>query len=330
MELKDYQQEVLDDLDVFLDCLKENTSPSKAFSEYWQSKGVKLPLQANRYLQAYKDNIKGVANVTLKVPTAGGKTFIACNAINNIFNHFVDLSPKVVTWFVASDTILKQTYKNLSDVNHPYRQKLNSLFNNRVCVVDKQAALMGNGISPIELQEQLTIFVLSIQSFATKKNKDGRKAFQENQFLSEHTKNFIGSETVNGADETSLINLLAHLNPVVIIDESHHFGSDIRVDVLNDIRPSFILDLTATPRQESNIISFVNAIKLKQNNMVKLPVIVYNKKNADDVIASAINFRNTLEKKAIDLEKQGGRYIRPIVLFQAESKGKEDNVTFEK
>src|SRR5690606_33840766 len=93
---------------------------------------------------------------------------------------------------------------------------------------------------------------------------------------------------------------------------------------------SFILDLTATPRKNSNIISFVDALELKKENMVKLPVIVYNHADKTEVVASALQLRNKLETQALEEEKNGGRYIRPIVLFQAQPKNASDNTTFEK
>lgn len=71
------------------------------------------------------------------------------------------------------------------------------------------------------------------------------------------------------------MDVLAVLNPVVIIDESHNFRSNLRTETLRDINPSFILELTATPRETSNVISFVDAKQLKDEHMVKLPVIVY-------------------------------------------------------
>ena len=37
-----------------------------------------------------------------------------------------------------------------------------------------------------------------------------------------------------------------------------------------------------------------------------------------------------MEQKAIALEADGGRYIRPIVLFQAQPKTADDNITFDK
>jgi len=100
--------------------------------------------------------------------------------------------------------------------------------------------------------------------------------------------------------------------------------------MLKSINPCFILDLTATPRKKSNIISFVDAIKLKRANMVKLPVIVYNHRSTNDVISSAIQMQRSLEQKAVAMEAEGGRYIRPIVLFQAQPKTDNDNITFDK
>ena len=50
--------------------------------------------------------------------------------------------------------------------------------------------------------------------------------------------------------------------------------------------------------------------------MVKLPVIVYNRKSQEDVFVSAISLRRKLENEAVEEQKNGGRYIRPIVLFR--------------
>ena len=68
------------------------------------------------------------------------------------------------------------------------------------------------------------------------------------------------------------MNIIRSLNPVVVVDESHNAETDLSVEMLQNLNPSFILDLTATPRNNSNIISFVDAFELKKENMVKLPV----------------------------------------------------------
>ena len=131
-------------------------------------------------------------------------------------------------------------------------------------------------------------------------------------------------------DETALLQIINQLSPLIIVDESHHARSILSKDMLRSFNPCFVLDLTATPTKESNIISFVNAVQLKREHMVKLPVIVYNRDNQQEVMADAIDLRNRLEQQAIEELEKNGVYIRPIVLFQAQPKGNENSTTFEK
>lgn len=329
MELKDYQQEVLKDLAEYMAQLALDNNLREAYSNYWKKKGININTLDNDILHPYDNTVKGVPRVMLKVPTAGGKTFIACNALKTIFDNLPTQQPRVVVWFVPSDPILAQTYKNLSNPDHSYRQRINALFNNAVRVVDKESALSGQGIQPTQIAEQLTIFVLSVQSFAAN-NKDGRRVYRENSALMEYADQYGADHKIEGADHASLIQAIAYLNPVVIIDESHNFEADLRLDMLSNINPRFILDLTATPRKKSNIISFVDAMKLKKANMVKLPVILYNRDSPSEVLLDAIRMQRNLERRAKECEKNGGLYIRPIVLLQAQPKTEQDNETFDK
>lgn len=332
MELKKYQQSVLDDLDLYIDELDKRPTIKAAFHSYWENKGIPVDSVESDYLRPYNDEITGVPNITIKVPTAGGKTYLACRALRHIFKAFPDNKPKVVVWFVPSDSILKQTYNNLNNPNHPYRHSLDVDFGSKVQIVNKEAALAGEKIHPTELKENLTIFVLSVQSFASN-NKEGRKARRENENLAEHVSSYtFNDKMLVNADETSLLQVIAQLNPVMVIDESHNFeSSDLRIDLKKEINPSFIFNLTATPKENSNIISFVDAMQLKLEHMVKLPVIVYNHKTTTDVIANAITLQRSLENKAkLQQKEKGAKYIRPIVLFQAQPKVADDNVTFDK
>jgi len=331
MELKEYQKEVIADLRAYLAHIEKGEQLNKAFAAYWSERNIDISnMSSDDYLHPYDNTVRGVPNVTVKVPTAGGKTFIACNALKPIFEHYPAGKARVVAWFVPSDEILRQTLRNLRNPNHPYRQRLNSLFYNRVQVVGKEEALMGQGISPISVINQVTIFVLSVSSFAAN-NKEGRRSYRENENLAEYAKLYDSlTSKVEGADETSLMQVLSYLNPVVIVDESHNFVANLRVELLSAINPFFILNLTATPKTKSNIISFVDAIKLKRANMVKLPVIVYNHHSVDEVIVNAITLQRSLEQKAKIAEENGGNYIRPIVLFQAQPRTNEENVTFDR
>lgn len=331
MELKKYQQEVINDLTKFIEELDSTRHIGQAFTNFWESKGIIVQSLDNDFLKPYDNSIKGVPRVTVKVPTAGGKTFIACNALKPIFDSFPLDKPQVVVWFVPSDTILKQTYENLSNPSHPYRQRIDTHFNGNVKVYDKEALLFGQGFNPVEVKEQLSILVLSVQSFVETVRKGLPRAYRENENLAEFATHFRDLKAnLDNVDDTALIQVIAYLNPVIVIDESHNFEANLRVDMLNNINPSFIFDLTATPRNKSNIISFVDAIKLKKNNMVKLPVIVYNHQDTTEVLSSAIQMQKTLEAKAKSQEARGGKYIRPIVLFQAQPKTSDDNVTFDK
>lgn len=339
MELKTYQQQTLKDLRLYIDTLNRSNSLSAAYYTYWADKGISVN-NVGGNLHPYVNSVAGVPRVTLKVPTAGGKTFIACNAIKTVMDNLLaENLNKVVAWFVPSDTILKQTLEKLQDANHPYRQKINALFSHRVTVVDKESALMGQGVSPANLHDNLTIFVLSAQSFietvkvkSAKTNEQAKpRAFRENENLVENTKYYNHPEKmIEGADPTALIQVIAQEKPLVIVDESHNFKADLRVELLNNISPRFILELTATPRENSNIISFVDAMQLKRENMVKLPVIVENRNSPKDVLVNAIRMRNSLEEHATAMERRGGKYVRPIVLFQAQPKTDDDNITFDK
>jgi type III restriction enzyme len=324
MELKTYQKQVIDDLALFLEYIQEEKDIKEAFEEFWV-KHPRTPIRPfpGTAIEPYKNNVPKVPNVCVKVPTAGGKTFIACNAIKTIFEAFSAAKDKAVVWLVPSITILDQTINNLKDSSHPYRQKINTHFANRVEVYDKQALLQGTGFNITSVKEQLNIFVLSFDSLRAK-NKEDRKVFQENGNL----QSFEGLLDKN--EDISLMNIIQKLNPVVIVDESHNAESELSVEMLKNLNPSFVLDLTATPRKNSNIISFVDAIELKRNNMVKLPVIVYNHQDKTEVINSALQLQKKLEIQAKDEQKKGGRYIRPIVLFQAQPKNADDNTTFEK
>lgn len=326
MELKTYQSDVLRDLSRFLTLVGE-VGIEKAYSALWSEKNVPVGFGG---MDPYKHSISGVPDVCLKVPTGGGKTFIAASAIKRIYDALSFTKTKAVVWLVPSDAILEQTQKNLGNAQHPYRQKINMDFGNRVEVYTKQQLLMGQNFNPTVVQEQLSIFVLSYDSFRTSK-KEGRKAYQENGSLALFAK-FFRDESILLADtdETALIQVIRYLNPVIIVDESHHATSELSVKMLQDFNPSFILDLTATPKKGSNIISFVDAILLKKENMVKLPVIVYNRKTQEDVFHEAVNAQRKLEAQAKNERVQTGRYIRPIVLLQAQSKNSEDSTTFEK
>jgi type III restriction enzyme len=304
MELKSYQHKVIKDLESFLEYLQIHKRIDDSFNKYWEDKiGPYNPL-SDEGMQPYKNNIKKAPHVSIKVPTAGGKTFIACNALSSIFNAYNSDLPKAVIWLVPWSNLLDQTVASLSNPDHPYRQKLNSLFNHRVEVYEKKDLLQGSNFNPSVVKDQLSIIVMSFSSLRAR-NKDDRKVYQENgQLASFAIESGDKSHLLEDIDDTALINVIRGLNPVLVVDESHNAESDLSVEMLNNLNPSFVLDLTATPKNNSNIVSLVPAIELKKEHMVKLPVIVYNHHDKTEVINSALHLQRKLEILAIEEEKQ--------------------------
>ena len=323
MELKSYQKKVIADLTRYLELLNETQNYMTAFEQFWREKSAPA-------LGRYQNVIPGVPNLCFKVPTGGGKTFIACNAVRPIFDALPATKTKAVVWLVPSDAILTQTAKALKDTSHPYRQKIDVDFGGRVEVYTKQELLNGQNFNPTAVTEQLSVMVLSYDSFRGR-GKEGLKAYQENSNLAAFAK-VLGKpdSPIEKADETALFQIINQLNPLVIVDESHHARSELSLEMLENFNPCFVLDLTATPKKESNIISYVDAVQLKNEHMVKLPVIVYNRDSQAEVLTDAIDLRNKLEEIANAEYAKTGKYIRPIALFQAQPKGKEDATTFEK
>lgn len=328
MELKNYQKQVIADLNRFLNLLTDGQNISKAYKDLWEEKGISVG--STEGMPLYNSEMQGIPQVCFKVPTGGGKTFLAANAIKPIFDSMPNVHSKAVVWLVPSDAILTQTYNTLVDKTHDYRKKIDVDFGNKVEVYSKQQLLNGQNFNPVSVNENLSIFVLSYDSFRTSK-KEGRKAYQENGNLTLFSKFKQNPEVLlEGTDETALIQVIRMLNPVVIVDESHHAASNLSKEMLLNFNPSFVLDLTATPRRGSNIISLVDAQQLKGENMVKLPVIVYNRKSQDDVLLSAIALRKKLEEEAKKQQIHTQRYIRPIILFQAQPRNNDDSTTYDK
>lgn len=327
MQPNKYQKSALRDLSRYLELLNQTLSIEKAYDAFWLEKGVLTGFHA---VKKYQETIKGVPQLCFKIPTGGGKTYLACNAIRPIFDALPVMKAKVVVWLVPSDAILEQTVKNLKNTAHDYRQKIDVDFQHNVEVYTKQELLNAQNFDPVTVSEQLSVMVLSYDSFRSR-GKEGLKAYQENSNLVPHHKAYGKPEQpIDKADETSLFQIINQLNPLVIVDESHHATSALSLEMLRNFNPCFVLELTATPKKESNILTFVDAAQLKKEKMVKLPVVVYNRSRQEKVLVDAIDLRNHLEQQAIEERKITGNYIRPIVLFQAQPKGKENSTTFEK
>ncbi|WP_086290918.1 DEAD/DEAH box helicase [Campylobacter devanensis] len=313
MELKSYQQKAINDLKSYLECL-DSYGIKEGWNKYWQDMGVNAG--------KYHDKIKAVPNVCAKVPTGGGKTFIACASIKVISDVVSKIDKIFVIWLVPSEAILTQTLKNLKNPKHPYRERLNADFNSDVEIFSSNDLLTKLNKSNLK---SLNIAVLSFASLRIN-NKEMRKMYQQNGSLLDFDSFLDDRENLEDVEKLSVINVIRNFKPIVIVDESHNAKSDLSIEMLENLNASFIYELTATPKDSSNVIHYTNATELKQENMVKLPVILCNFVNVASVIDNAIVMQNRLEAIA----KSENSNLCPIVLFQAQSGANEDAQTFEK
>ena len=180
-------------------------------------------------------------------------------------------------------------------------------------------------LRPQDVTGAVNIFVATFAAFRVK-SKDGRKVYDYHELLvpcfRDIPKQPYFDETQYGF--ATFRNLLAYIRPLVIIDEAHNHASDLSVEVLDRLRPSAIVELTATPANNSNVLYKVSASELKAEEMIKLPITLTEHQTWEDAAESAVQQRNRLEKLAAG----EADYVRPIALFQAENKDKD--VTAEK
>src|SRR5690606_24523241 len=77
-----------------------------------------------------------------------------------------------------------------------------------------------------------------------------------------------------GKVKHSFANLLAWHRPIVIVDEAHSVQSPLSMEVLRRIRPACVIEWTATPARDQNVLYHVSAQVLKDEQMIKLPIVL--------------------------------------------------------
>jgi restriction endonuclease len=332
MKLKAYQQRTLDELKEFL----TDTNKLVTASHLEPEKALKLIFSLKNETEPYKSIPDSVNTpyVCIKIPTGGGKTLVGAYSLSVIFDNFLqDKNGKgLVIWFVPSDAIRTQTLTNLQNRQHSYREAVDDKFGNNVKVFTLEQALT---IQKSDIQNNLCIVVASLQAFR-RTDKQWLKVFQNNGALLSHFENLVEDTNFLDKDEDgqvvySLGNVIKLNNPLVIVDEGHNAQTLLSFEMLRLLNPSFILEYTATPRSESNVLVKILASELKAEKMVKIPIYLANATQWQEALRDGVEQRNKLEKLAISEKRQTKEYIRPIALIQAEQeKEDEDKIYVDK
>lgn len=108
MELKTYQKKVMKNLSAYMETVNNSVGLQSAWRNYWAAQDIAVGMGG---VPAYNNAIDGVPHICMKVPTGGGKTFMACASIKKIYEAMPLDKPRVVVWLVPSDPILVQTIK---------------------------------------------------------------------------------------------------------------------------------------------------------------------------------------------------------------------------
>ena len=310
--LKDYQTQLLDAFGDFLARCRQLHSPAAAFAESTAAHfGHALPYHP---LPGADD----LPYVCLRVPTGGGKTRLAGQAIARVNQHFLSSEHSLVLWLVPSEPIREQTLRALKTKGELLHQDMRDLFG-AVHVLDINEALY---MQPATLNTGNTIIVATMQSFK-RDSAEGLRVYRQNGALMPH---FTNASPEQKGDH-SLVDAIRLRRPFVVVDEAHNQGSPLAVDTLLRLNPSCILELTATPdrlQQPSNVLRSVSAATLQAEDMLKLPLELATHPEWRTALAAAIAQLRQLEAEAELERQQTGEVIKPVVmLIQAERKAGE-------
>ncbi|MGB2870124.1 MAG: DEAD/DEAH box helicase family protein [Bacteroidota bacterium] len=280
--------------------------------------------------------------IVIKVPTGGGKTLLAVEAIREYQNLFVQRKTGLVVWIVPSETIYTQTIKKLRNRNHYLRQLLDQCSGGNTLVLEK-----GQRLSQDDIKDNLVILFVMIQSVSRLKGKESLKVFQDSggyedffpldhrydlhKRLIEQMPNldvFAGADSVMPQIKTSLGNAIRLTNALIIIDEIHKVFSDQQRKTIDDLNPAMVLGFSATPRADMNIIVRISGLELKNEDMIKLDMHIIPPTNKriigwQTMLKEIKQRREQLEGAAMKLQKDRNVYIRPIALIQVEATGKD-------
>ncbi len=319
LPLKDYQEKALDSLRMYL---KACDSTQDADAAFYQT--TRLLWEQGIPYRAIKEpsELIDIPYVCLRLPTGGGKTLLACHTISVANKEYLKKENSLVLWLVPSNAIREQTLNALRDRNHPYRQALETTLGS-VTIQDVSEALY---LRAGDVSGSTVIIVATLQVFRVE-DKEGRKVYEKSGALTHHFK-ALPSEVIemlykdsDGVVANSLANVMRIHRPLVIVDEAHNARTDLSFDTLARLRPSAIIEFTATPdssHNPSNVLHSVAAAELKAENMIKFPIRLETRTDWQALLSDAIAERVDLEKKAVEERRKSGNYIRPIMLIQAQ------------
>lgn len=312
---KTYQSQVLESIEAYFRACLELPTASVAFNavteRLWGHGLAFSPLSGFPGDMPY---------FCLRVPTGGGKTWLAAKSVALVNAHLLRSEYSVILWLVPSKPIRDQTLRALKDRHHPYSTALRDAGPIMVLELDE-----AKNVTRATLDTSTTVIVATRQAFQVE-DEESRKVYESSGALMHHFDGLSAGQRAELLTDGellpySLANVLRLRRPFVIVDEAHNSRTELAFDTLAKFRPSGIMELTATPdteRTPSNVLHSVSAAELKAEEMIKLPVVLESEPNWQQCLADAIARRGELQQLADTERRDGASYLRPVVLIQAE------------
>ena len=260
----------------------------------------------------------------LRVPTGGGKTYLASKSVALVNSLLLHTEHSVILWLVPSKAIRDQTLEGLRALDHPYHLALREA--GPVTVIDLDQA---KALTRSTLETSTVVIIATRQTFQVG-NEEIRKVYESSgalmhlfDDLTNEQRTLLQRGSEAGVISFSLANVLSLRRPFIIVDEAHNSRTGLAFETLAKFRPSGIMELTATPdteRTPSNVLHSVSAVELKREEMIKLPIQLETEPDEQKCLALAIGQREQLDEIARREHAAGAPYLRPLVLIQAEAK----------
>ena len=288
MQLKTYQQKALEQLDLWLDAIKEAMKVREEGKEFYGKLGKTIPQNVANYPLNGWESLKEkdvlpritrdgetvlpdyiprtatsgepIPHVCMKIPTGGGKTLLGVAALERLKRGDTGF----VLWIVPTRAIYEQTIAAFKHREHPYRVMLERASGGKVKLLEKD-----DRFTRQDVENYLCIMMLMLPSANRQKGREFLKIFRDNggytSFFPEQDDSSANQKLAEESGDLeknasgdwikhSLINVLKRVRPTVILDEAHKaYGRKEKdnkefVQVVNRLNPRFVLELSATPK----------------------------------------------------------------------------------
>ena len=221
----------------------------------------------SRYSELVTEDDIAIPNVSVCIPTGGGKTITGVHASVRLLDLFSRDSLFIV-WLVPSDAIYRQVSRDFSPGGSYYQSVLKA-FGKPINLKTNSSVWID---TDLENNSAITVLLLSKDSLI--RSATNRSAL----LLYRNPDKVSGLSVLSESPNPCLFELIKVARPIFVIDEAHKMYTEIGRDFFrSETLATFILELTATPKPYDednfpNIIFSASGTDLIEHNLIKNPI----------------------------------------------------------